>query len=189
MNEEELIKKAQEGDKKALEELVKLYEQTVYNFSYKICRNKERAENTMQETFLSMVKNIHQFSGQSKLSTWLYRVVVNHCLMLARSESKYGFTSLEDDDALIDEKNIADWNVTPEKVTENNELKDLLDKAIQKLPPDYRIVFTLRDVEGFSTEETSKIVDLSIPAVKSRLHRARAFLRNELNERLRYERF
>ncbi len=188
MNELELIAQAQQGNKKALAELVKLYEQTVYNFSYKICRNKERAENAMQETFLSMVKNIHQFSGQSKLSTWLYRVVANHCLMLARSEGKYGFTSLEDEDALIDEKNIADWRVTPDKVTENNELKELLDKAIQKLPPDYRIVFTLRDVEGFSTEETSKIVELSVPAVKSRLHRARAFLRNELNGRLGYER-
>ena len=136
----------------------------------------------MQETFLSMVKNIHQFSGQSKLSTWLYRVVANHCLMLARSESKYGYTSFEDEEALIDEKEIADWNVTPERVTENNELKQILDKAIEKLPADYRIVFMLRDVEGLTTEETAKIVELSVPAVKSRLHRARAFLRNELND-------
>ncbi len=188
MNEREIIKEAQKGNKKALSELVKMYEQTIYNFSYKICRNKERAENTMQETFLSIVKNIKQFSGQSKLSTWLYRVVVNHCLMLARSESRYGFTSIDDDEGLIDEKNISNWHVTPEKVMENNELKDLLDKAVQKLSPEYRIVFTLRDVEGLSTEETAKIVELSVPAVKSRLHRARAFLRNELNERFKYER-
>ena len=103
--------------------------------------------------------------------------------MLARSENKYGFTSLDDEDALIDEKNIADWKVTPDKVTENNELKEKLDEAIQKLAPEYRIVFMLRDVEGLSTEETAKIVELSVPAVKSRLHRARAFLRNELNKR------
>lgn len=182
MNELKLIEQAQGGDRKALAELVKLYEQTVFNFSFKICRHKDRAENTMQETFLSMVKNIHQFSGQSKLSTWLYRVVANHCLMLARSESKYGYTSFEDEEALIDEKEIADWNVTPERVTENNELKQILDKAIEKLPADYRIVFMLRDVEGLTTEETAKIVELSVPAVKSRLHRARAFLRNELND-------
>lgn len=187
MNEKELIEKAQKGDRKALTDLVKMYEQTVYNFSFKICRNKERAEHTMQETFLSMVKNLHQFSGDSKLSTWLYRVVANHCLMLARSENKYGFTSIDDDEALIDEKNFADWKVTPEHVTENNELKQILDEAIQKLAPEYRIVFMLRDVEGLSTEETAKIVELSIPAVKSRLHRARAFLRNELNKRLAYE--
>lgn len=183
MEEQELIEQAQKGDRKALAELVKQYEQTVYNFSFKICRHKDRAEHTMQETFLSMVKSLHQFSGESKLSTWLYRVVANHCLMLARSESKYGFTSLDDDDALIDERNIADWKVTPEKVTENKELKEMLDEAIKKLAPDYRIVFMLRDVEGLSTEETAKIVELSVPAVKSRLHRARAFLRNELNSR------
>jgi len=185
MEEQEIIELAQKGDRKALSELVKQYEQTVYNFSFKICRNRDRAEHTMQETFLSMVKNLHQFSGESKLSTWLYRVVANHCLMLARSENKYGFTSLDDEDALIEEKNIADWKITPEKVTENNELKLLLDEAIQKLAPEYRIVFLLRDVEGLSTEETAKIVALSVPAVKSRLHRARAFLRNELNERLK----
>ena len=184
MEELELIEYAQKGDRKALAELVKRYEQTVYNFSFKICRNRERAEHTMQETFLSMVKSIKQFSGDSKLSTWLYRVVANHCLMLARSENKFGFTSLDDDDSLIDEKNIADWKITPDKVTENNELKALLDEAIQKLAPEYRVVFMLRDVEGLSTEETAKMVELSVPAVKSRLHRARAFLRNELNERL-----
>lgn len=188
MEELKLIELAQGGDRKALTELVKNYEQTIYNFSFKICRNKDRAEHTMQETFLSMVKNIGQFSGQSKLSTWLYRVVANHCLMLARSEAKSGFTSFDDDEAFIDESSIADWKVTPDRVTENNELKKILDESINKLAPEYRIVFLLRDVEGLSTEETAKIVELSVPAVKSRLHRARAFLRDELNERFKYER-
>ena len=186
MNELKLIEEAQNGNKKALTELVKLYEQTVYNFSFKICRNKEKAEHTMQETFLSMVKSINQFSGQSKLSTWLYRVVSNHCLMLARSQGKHQFDSFEDENAVIDEKSIADWKVTPDKITENNELKEFLDKAIEKLPADYRVVFMLRDVEGLSTEETAKAVDLTVAAVKSRLHRARAFLRDELNERFKY---
>ena len=188
MDEQKLIEQAQQGDNKALAELVKLYEQTVYNFSFKICRNKDRAEHTMQETFLSMIKNIYQFSGQSKHSTWLYRVVSNHCLMLARSEGKHEVASFEDEDAIIDEKNISDWKVTPDKVTENNELRAILDSAIEKLPADYRIVFMLRDVEGLSTEETAKIVDLTVPAVKSRLHRARSFLRNELNGKLKYDR-
>ena len=137
---------------------------------------------------MSMVKNIKQFGGKSKLSTWLYTVVSNHCLMLARANKKFNSApSLDDEEVLIDEKNIADWNVVPDKVTENNELKAILDEAIQKLPADYRIVFMLRDVEGLSTEETGKITELSVPAVKSRLHRARAFLRNELNQKLKYE--
>ena len=182
MSEEKLIREAQEGNKKALAELVSKYEQTVYNFSFKICRDKERAEHTMQETFMSMVKNIKQFSGKSKLSTWLYTVVSNHCLMLARSRKKHGYTSLDDDENFIDEKNISDWEVSPDKIAENNELKEQLDRAIKKLPQDYRIVFLLRDVEGLSTEEAGNITNLSVPAVKSRLHRARAFLRNELNK-------
>ncbi len=183
----ELITLAQNGDKKALAELVTKYEQTVYNFSFKICRDREKAENAMQETFLSMVKNIKQFSGKSKLSTWLYTIVSNHCLMMARASKNKYFASLDDEDTLIDEKNIADWKVTPDNVAENNELKAVLDEAIQKLPYDYRVVFMLRDVEGLSTKETGKITNLSIPAVKSRLHRARAFLRNELNNVLKDE--
>lgn len=186
MNEQELIALAQSGNKKALSDLVKKYEQTIYNFAFKICRNKDRAEHTMQETFLSMIKNLHQFDSKSKLSTWLYTIVANHCLMLARSSKKYGFTSLEDDDAIIEEKSITDWSVSPDRITENNELQEILDEAIQKLPADYRIVFLLRDVEGLSTEETGKITELSVPAVKSRLHRARAFLRNELNGKMNH---
>lgn len=186
MEENEIIEKARNGDRQALSDLIKKYEQTVYNFSFKICRNKERAENTMQETFLTMVKSLNQFSGNSKLSTWLYTVVSNHCLMLARSQKKHEYTPIEDDDNLIDEKDVADWSVIPSKVAENNELKEMLDGAISKLEPEYRVVFLLRDVEGLSTEETGEIVKLSVPAVKSRLHRARAFLRNELNKSLKY---
>ncbi|NOX67120.1 MAG: RNA polymerase sigma factor [Chlorobi bacterium] len=186
MEEKELIKKAQEGDRNALAKLVKQYEQTVYNFAFKICRDKERAEHTMQETFLSMVKSIKQFSGKSKLSTWLYTVVSNHCLMMARSNKKHLHASIDDEDSLIDEKNITDWNISPQRIAENDELKDILNEAINKLPPDYRIVFMLRDIQGFSTEETGKAINLSVPAVKSRLHRARAFLRNELNNTFSY---
>jgi RNA polymerase sigma-70 factor (ECF subfamily) len=187
MTESELIKKAQDGDTKALTELVKRYEQTIYNFSFKVCRDREKAEHTMQETFMSMVKSIKQFSGRSKFSTWLYTIVSNHCLMMARAQKNKHYASIDDENSLIDESHIADWKVTPEKVTENNELKKILDKAIDKLPYDYRIVFVLRDVEGLSTAETGKIVGLTVPAVKSRLHRARAFLRKELDKTLRYE--
>ena len=126
MTEEELIKKAQEGDRASLAKIVKLYEQTIYNFAFKICRDKERAEHSMQETFLSLVKNISQFSGNSKLSTWLYTVVSNHCLMLARSNKKRTHSSIDDDESSIAEKNIAVWNASPDKITENEELKDIL---------------------------------------------------------------
>lgn len=180
MNEEQIIIAAQNGDRQALSQIVKKYEQTVYNFSYKICRDKEKAENTMQETFLSMVKSLKQFDGKSKLSTWLYRIVLNHCLMEARKNKRFQYVDVETDDSLFNEKYIADWNSLPIKDLENSELKKILDDAISKLAPEYRVVFTLRDVEQLSTEETAKLTDLSVPAVKSRLHRARAFLRKEI---------
>lgn len=181
MDEQKLIEEAKSGNKKALAELVKKYEQTIYNFAFKICRDPANAENIMQETFLSMIKSLHQFDGRSKLSTWLYRIVANHCLMELRKK-KHNFVSIDNDDELIHDRHITDWNSLPYKSVENEELRKILDNAIQKLSPEYRIVFLLRDVEGLSTEETGKITELSMPAVKSRLHRARAFLRKEINE-------
>ncbi len=181
MDEQQLILEAQVGNNKSLAELVKKYEKTVYSFAFKVCRNPEKAQNIMQETFMSMVKSLKQFDGKSKLSTWLYRITVNHCLMEYRKR-KREFVSFDDDDALINESSIADWDSIPSLSIENKELKKVLDEAIQKLSPEYRIVFLLRDVEGLSTEETGKITELSVPAVKSRLHRARAFLRKEISQ-------
>jgi len=179
-DEEKLIETAKKGDKKALAQLVKNYEQTVYNFSFKICRDRDKAENIMQETFYSMVKHLKQFDNKSKLSTWLYRIVANHCLMQARREKSRHFVAIENDETLFEEKYAVDYSRMPTKYTENEELKKILDEAISKLSPDYRMIFLLRDVEGLSTEETADAAGLSLSAVKSRLHRARAFLRNEL---------
>jgi RNA polymerase sigma-70 factor (ECF subfamily) len=185
MEENELIEEARKGDRKALSEIVKRYEQTIYNFAFKICRDSEKAENIMQETFYSMVKSIGQFDGKAKLSTWLYRIVANHCLMEARKLKGKSFVSIEDDENLYLYKHYADWSSLPYKSTENKELREILDKAIQKLSPEYRIIFLLRDVEGLSTEETAEAANISVPAVKSRLHRARAFLRKEIDEAFR----
>jgi RNA polymerase sigma-70 factor, ECF subfamily len=181
-DEEKLIELAKAGDKKALTQLVKNYEQTIYNFSFKICRDRDKAENIMQETFYSMIKHLNQFDSKSKLSTWLYRIVANHCLMQVRKEKHRQFVSLDNDESLFEEKYTADYSKLPTKYTENEELKKILDEAISKLSPDYRMIFLLRDVEGLSTEETAEASKLSISAVKSRLHRARAFLRNELTK-------
>jgi len=182
MEELELVELAKSGDRQALAQLVKNNEQTVYNFSYKICRDRDKAEHIMQETFFSMIKSLHQFDGNSKISTWLYRIVSNHCLMLARKDKSRTFVSIDNDDELYEDKYTADWSRIPNQDIENTELKKILDESIDKLSPEYRIVFLLRDVEGLSTEETAQLTELSVPAVKSRLHRARAFLRKELNK-------
>lgn len=177
----ELIEKAKAGDKIALAQLVSKYEKTVYSFAFKICRNKDKAEHTMQETFLNVIKSLYQFDGKSKFSTWLYRIVVNHCLMMARSDAhKDKFYSIDDDELSFEEPEVKHWADIPEERVLNDELKQLMDEAISKLPPDYKIVFLLRDVEGLSTQETADTLGLTVPAVKSRLHRARLFLRNEL---------
>lgn len=182
MDESKLVELAKSGNRQALAQLVKNNEQTVYNFSFKICRDRDKAENIMQETFLSMIKSLHQFDGNSKISTWLYRIVSNHCLMLARKDKSRTFVSIDNDDELYEDKYTADWSNIPNQDIENTELKKTLDEAIDKLSPEYRIVFLLRDVEGLSTEETAQLTELSVPAVKSRLHRARAFLRKDLNK-------
>lgn len=182
MEESKLVELAKSGDRQALAQLVKNNEQTVYNFSFKVCRNRDKAEHIMQETFFSMIKSLHQFDGNSKISTWLYRIVSNHCLMLARKDKSKTFVSIDNDDELYEDKYTADWSNIPNQNIENTELKKILDESIDKLSPEYRIVFLLRDVEGLSTEETAQLTELTVPAVKSRLHRARAFLRKELNE-------
>lgn len=182
-----LIKKAQAGDPHAFSELVKRYEQTIYGFSFKVCRNKEKAEETLQDTFINVYRKLDQFNGESKFSTWLYSIVTNNCLMKRRRRKMdEEMVSLDEppigNDETHDRLTIPSWNETPSEVLMRGELRSRLDTAIQKLPLDYRIVFILRDIENKGAEETAKILNLSIPAVKSRLRRARVFLRGQLND-------
>lgn len=183
-NELELIEKAKQGDHQALTELVKKYQDTIYNFAFKMCRNKEKAENAMQDTFYNMLKSLNQFDGKSKFSTWLYKIVANNCFMQHRSEKKFEAEDFGEQEDVYD--NIAHFDVQmlPDANAENEELKRILDETIKKLPEDYRIVFVLRDLQGLSVEETAEITKLSIPNVKTRLHRARKFLQKELSKAL-----
>jgi len=175
-----VIEKAKAGDKTAIKVLVDEYAPVIFRFSYTICRNQDKAEHATQETFLSILKKLNQFDNRSKFSTWLYTIVSNHCLMLARSEKTRRHVSLDDEESSYPEIAVDHWEHNPEISVERSDLKTHLDEAIDKLAPEYKVIFVLRDIEGLSTEEVSNITNLSIPAVKSRLHRARAFLREEL---------
>lgn len=179
-DETEVIEKAKRGDPEAIKQLVDEYAPVIFRFSYNICRDQERAEHATQETFLSILKKLNQFDNRSKFSTWLYTIVSNHCLMLARSEKTRRTVSLDDEEGSLPEIPVDYWEHDPETSVERADLKHHLDEAIDKLAPEYKVIFVLRDIEGLSTEEVSSITNLSVPAVKSRLHRARAFLRNEL---------
>lgn len=180
----ELIDKAKSGDERAFTELVKRYENIVYSFSYKVCRDKEKASETLQDTFINVYKKLRSFKGDSKFSTWLYSIVANNCLMKNRKR-KLDKVWVSYDEPINEDIDFIDFPAfdrSPAELLMDKELQEKLDQAILMLPPDYRIVFILRDIEGRSIEETAKILKLSIPAVKSRLRRARIFLRDELNK-------
>jgi len=179
-NESAIIDQAKQGDQHAITKLVDAYAPIIFRFAFNVCRNRDKAEHTTQETFISILRKLHQFDSRSKFSTWLYSIVSNHCLMLARSSRSNRFVSIDDGEYTGVEVLAGHSSDDPFKQAEANDIRRHLDAAIQKLTADYRIVFILRDVEGLSTEEVGKITNLSVPAVKSRLHRARQFLRNEL---------
>jgi len=183
----QLVRAAKTGDKAAFTSLVRRYEETVYRFSFKMCRDREKAEETLQDTFVNVYRKLGTFDGKSKFSTWLYAIVTNNCLMKQRRRK---MQDLEDPLEEYDDppgtdssrrRSIARWDETPADQLITKELRSLLDRAIDSLPVDYRVVFVLRDVEGRSNEETAKILHLSVEATKSRLRRARAFLRDKLH--------
>jgi RNA polymerase sigma-70 factor, ECF subfamily len=185
MDELALVEAAKKGDIKAFEELVRRYDRNVFRIAQHITQNREDAEDVVQDAFLKAYGNLAQFQGQSKFYTWLVRIAVNEALMKLRRRRPERTVSL-DQDVETDEdtipREVADWSPNPEQQYNQAELRELLQKTIQGLPSGFRTVFVLRDVEGLSTEETAEALGLSIPAVKSRLLRARLQLRERLNK-------
>jgi RNA polymerase sigma-70 factor (ECF subfamily) len=185
LDELALVESAKKGDIGAFEELVKRYDRNVFRIAQHITQNREDAEDVVQDAFLKAYGNLAQFQGQSKFYTWLVRIAVNEALMKLRRRRPERTVSL-DQDVETDEdtipREVADWSPNPEQQYNQAELRDLLQRTIQGLPAGFRTVFVLRDVEGLSTEETAEALGLSIPAVKSRLLRARLQLRERLNK-------
>jgi len=179
-----LVQAAKGGDVGAFEELVKRYDRNVFRIAQHITQNREDAEDVVQEAFLKAYRNLQQFQGQSKFYTWLVRIAVNEALMKLRRRKPERTVSL-DEDIKTDEdsvpREVADWSPNPEQQYNQAELREILTKTIQGLPSSFRTVFVLRDVERLSTEETAEALELSIPAVKSRLLRARLQLRERLS--------
>jgi len=185
-----LVEKYRKGDYSSFEELVKRYEGKVYNLAYRIMGNKEDASDVLQETFLQAFKKLSGFKGKARFSTWLYRIAVNICLMRKRKQKKMKVVSLDLPILTKKEDEVKrelgdDWSKSPLATLENEEVKKTLSKAIDSLPEEYRTVFLLRGLNGLSNEETAKLLKISLPAVKSRLHRARLFLRERLSEYFR----
>ncbi len=180
-----LVEAARSGDIGAFESLVRRYDRNVFRIAQHITQNREDAEDVVQDAFLKAYQNLGQFQGQSKFYTWLVRIAVNEALMRLRRRRPERTVSIDEDVKTEEDsmpREIADWSPNPEQMYTQAELKDILGKTIQGLPPSFRTVFVLRDVEGLSTEETASALELSVPAVKSRLLRARLQLRERLNK-------
>jgi RNA polymerase sigma-70 factor, ECF subfamily len=180
-----LVNAAKGGDVAAFEQLVKRYDRNVFRIAQHITQNREDAEDVVQEAFLKAYNNLKGFQGQSKFYTWLVRIAVNEALMKLRRRKPGRTVSLDEEIKTEDDsvpREVADWSPNPEQQYNQAELREILTKTIQGLPPGFRMVFVLRDVEGLSTEETAEALELSIPAVKSRLLRARLQLRERLSK-------
>lgn len=183
--DEELIAKFTKGCIFSYEELVKRYETKVHNLSMRLTRNPEDAEEVLQDVFITVYRKISGFEGKSKFSSWLYRITVNAAFMKLRKKKQDQTVSLDDMLPHLQNKAITQKNAfgaRSDSLATNNEIRLLLEGAIAKLPDDYRAVFILRDMDGLSNKEVGKILDLSIPAVKSRLHRSRLMLRKKLRK-------
>jgi len=183
-DEAALVAAAKAGDAASFSELVTRYERKILRLAQNITQNREDAEDVMQEAFLKAYTHLANFQGDSRFYTWLVRIAVNEALMKLRKRRGGKEVPLDEpietDDDLIP-REIADWGPLPDQRYARAQMNAILSEAIEKLEPEFRVVFVLRDVEELSTDETAKLLGLSVPAVKSRLLRARLRLRQKLN--------
>ncbi len=186
-SDEVLVDRIKSGDYQAFESLVNRYENKVYRLAIRMLRNPEDAEDALQETFLQVYRGLKSFEGRSTFSTWLFRLATNVCLMKIRHRGTEPARMLPLEDYLPRHENgehpqIIDWTIRPEEALLSKESREKMMEALDKLSPDYRAVFILRDMEGFSNAETGEALGISVAAVKSRLHRARLTLRGLLSQ-------
>lgn len=182
-----LVAAAKAGDLPAFENLVNRYDRRIFRLAQNITQHKEDAEDVMQEAFLKAFEHLGEFQGNSRFYTWLVRITVNQALMKLRKRRPNQISldqEIETEDDLIP-REVEDWGPTPEERYAQTELSGILSQVIAELEPGFRVVFQLRDMEELSTEETAEILGLSVPAVKSRLLRARLKLRQKLNRYFR----
>ncbi len=184
-NDSELVHAAQNGDQRAFAQLVEKYEARVYNLARKMMRDPQDAEDVLQETFISVFRHLKDFQGDASFSTWLYRIATNASLMKLRGRKTPPLSldaPVEMDDAGALPREIVDWGITPEEALLSGEVRAQMDAAVDALPESLRAVFVLRDIEGLSVQETADVLSISVPNVKTRLHRARLMLRENLSE-------
>ena len=187
-DESSLVAQAKAGDQAAFSELVTHYERKIYRLAKNITRNDEDAEDVLQDAFLKAYTHLDNFKGDSKFYTWIVRIAVNEALMRLRKRKTDRTVPLDEPVELGEEtvaREIAVWEDNPEQRYSKEEWRTILDAAVDDLKPDFRTVFVLRDIEELSTEDTAETLGISVPAVKSRLLRARLALRETLTRQFK----
>ncbi len=183
LSDNELISEYANGSIEAFEELIIRYESKIFNLALRFTRNQEDAEEVLQDVFCTLYKKLADFQGKSAFSSWLYRIIVNAAFMKLRKRKQVQSISIEDLSPAVHQQYIEQDSFffsRSDSISISHELRAVLEEAINKLPRQYRAVFVLRDIDGLSNQETGEILGLSIPAVKSRLHRSRLMLRKKL---------
>jgi RNA polymerase sigma-70 factor (ECF subfamily) len=185
-SDDALIARAKTGDFDAFESLISRYQEKVYRLAFRFVRNEAEAKEIVQDTLLSVWRKLDGFKGDSQFGSWLFRVTTNAALMRLRSQRRHPETSTEDLppgylDVPASYGHVTsfgeNWSKRPDDELQSDELRKQIQAAVDDLPEIYRTVFLVRDVDGLSTEETAEALQLSIPTVKTRLHRARMALR------------
>jgi RNA polymerase sigma-70 factor (ECF subfamily) len=180
-----LLEELRKGTPQAVEMLFDRFHGKIYSLAMSILKNESDAEEAAQDVFLTVVQKAHTFKGNSALYSWIYRICVNTCLMRLRGKRRGETVSIEDFMPVFTEDGmhaslIDDWSKEVERKALDKELGEVIKRFTGNLSEKYRVVFVLSDVEGLSNEETAQILGLTVPAVKSRLHRARLYLREQL---------
>jgi len=184
-DESALVTEAKAGSYPAFEELVNRYEKKIYRLGLNLTGNPEDAEDVLQETFLKAFEHLGDFRADSKFYTWIVRIGLNEALMKLRkrrSDKSVPVQDHVDEDGEFTPREFTEWPPYPEQLLQQTELRAILESAARQLPPAFRSVFFLRDVEGLSTQETAELLNLTISAVKARLFRARLQLRENLSK-------
>jgi RNA polymerase sigma-70 factor, ECF subfamily len=188
VTDEELVARARTQDFGAFEQLVERYEDKVYRLAFRFVRNETEAKEIVQDTFLSIWRKLDTFKGDAQFGSWLYRVAANAALMRLRSQRRHPEVSTEElpVDFLDTYGHLPapgdNWARRPDDELQSDELRRRIQSAVDDLPEIYRTVFLVRDVEGLSTEETAEVLGISVPTVKTRLHRARLALRQAIGQ-------
>ncbi|MBR4110118.1 MAG: sigma-70 family RNA polymerase sigma factor [Clostridia bacterium] len=183
IDEKILISKAKEGDNKAFEEIISLYEKRVFSTIYYMVKNENEVEDIAQEVFIKIYRNLKNFKEESSLYTWIYRITINVCIdeLKKKKNVVYIDEKLETADGEM-EIQLEDTAKGPEHLAEDEELKQKITNCIRKLPIDQRTMIVLRDIKGFTYMEIAEMTKINLGTVKSKINRARTALKQILEE-------